>query len=158
MWQTASKITIYEAICLVYILAIRSPTQGNSRSTWPICWLLWGSDDYRVWYCLRKAKTRTFWTGIEVILFPSHDGQVFSPSLLSPPDVSDSSKFFLSWSFSQELRRAWWSIYFDKSVSRAIKEIVSAGDFLLSKDLALYYRLQYFGFQNKPFSAFFFLL
>lgn len=62
---------------------------------------------------------------------------------------------FLSWSLSQEIKRAWWSIYFDKSVSKAIKEIVSTGDFL-SKDLTLYYRFQYFGFQNKLFSAVFF--
>lgn len=93
-----------------------------------------------------------------VIFFPIHDGQVISPSLLSSPDLSDSSKMFLSWSLSQELKRAWWSIYFDKSVSRAIKEIVSTEDFLLSKDLTLYYRFQYIGFQNKLFSAVFFSL
>lgn len=53
---------------------------------------------------------------------------------------------------------AWWSIYFDKSFSRAIKEIVSAGDFLLSKEPALHYRFQFFSFQNKLFLAIFFML
>lgn len=65
-------------------------------------------------------------------------------------------KSFLLWSLSQELQRAWWSIYFDKSVSRAIKEIVSAGHFL-SKYPALYYRSQLFDFQYMHFLAFSFV-